>query len=472
MVRLLLRRPARGAPRYRLATSVAVLVVAMLLGLSSCAAFTEALLGSAGDDQESKGKVLGSSVFHAAADQPQMAAALTKVGPPWSHSVSLVEQLRPGAKAPRYEGKLPVNTLIAPATPTDVGSGGEYGWRRAPDLGIEELHNGADIAAAKGSNVVAAMEGVVRAVFWDVWGGNRVEVAHAADMVSTYNHLDTVLVDQGEKLQASQQLGTVGQTGSRVTGPHLHFETWVDGEAVDPQSFDWIVGDRIIPAPHANARNPQVIPRKGPGDKSSIDGSQVCPYQESDPKRCRPPDVPTPPDKGSTTPPVDGWTPPHDGSTPMPVWPELSSAECSSTAPGIFDCAPVAGTAPGAEDCPAAAVEGARTDCPAAPPELSDSQQCRPTEQGTIDCVPFASVPGAAAGPEDCPAAPIAGARTDCPPAATDLPSPSGNSSAPPAGGEVAPLPGTEATVLGRRKGRGPAADPGGQQLDPQWIPW
>ncbi|WP_229741654.1 M23 family metallopeptidase, partial [Kocuria dechangensis] len=322
MVRFAVRRVPRSAPRRRLATSVAALVVTMLLALSSCAALAAAQSGPARDDRQGEATVVGWSLFHAAAHQWQVMFALTKLGPPWSHPISLVEQLRPGAKAPRYQGELPVNTLIAPATPTAVGPGGEYGWRRAPDLGTEELHNGADIGAAHGSEVVAAMEGVVRAVFWDVWGGNRVEVAHAGDMVSTYNHLDTVLVEQGEKLEASQQLGTVGRTGSRVTGPHLHFETWVGGATVDPQSFDWVVGDRIIRAPHDHARNPPTIPRNGPGDNSSIDPSQHCPYESSDPKRCHPPDkVPAPP-----------------AGPEWPAWPDPSSEECLSTAPGIFDC--------------------------------------------------------------------------------------------------------------------------------------
>ena len=81
---------------------------------------------------------------------------------------------------------------------------------------------------------MAAAEGEVTAVFWDVWGGNRVEVTHADGIRTTYNHLEDVRVRTGDRLAASEQLGTVGATGVRVTGPHLHFETWVDGQAVDP----------------------------------------------------------------------------------------------------------------------------------------------------------------------------------------------------------------------------------------------
>ena len=88
--------------------------------------------------------------------------------------------VRPGRQAPKlYQGELPVNTLIAPARPGAVLPGGQFGWRIAPDRGGREFHNGTDVSAAAGLPVVAALDGVVTAVFWDVWGGNRVEVANA-----------------------------------------------------------------------------------------------------------------------------------------------------------------------------------------------------------------------------------------------------------------------------------------------------
>ncbi|MEF3119747.1 M23 family metallopeptidase [Kocuria flava] len=383
-----------------------------LLVLASCATARIAPSDPADDGRRGEGRRLGWSLFHAAAHQWQLSFALMQVGPPWAHPVSMVEQMRPGARAPRYQRVLPVNTLIAPALPTVVGVGGEYGWRIAPDLGTEELHNGADIGAAEHSTVMAAMDGVVRAVFWDVWGGNRVEVSHPGNLVTTYNHLDKVMVEQGDRLDAAQQLGTVGRTGARVTGPHLHFETWVGGEAVDPQSFDWIVGDRVIPAPRDHAQGPPEVPSGGIGSNSVADASQACPYAVTDPKRCLPPDVTRPQGTPSEE---------EDPTRTSPVWPDLSSAQCLSTAPGFFDCDPVPDTAPGAEDCPAAPVPDARTDCPDTPPDRFDPTQCRPTDQGTLDCVPFDPAAGAVPRAEDCPAAPVPGARTDCPPVWPDL---------------------------------------------------
>lgn len=187
--------------------------------------------------------------------------------------VNGVSSLAPSTHAPAtFEGKLPVNTLIAPAQPVTVLKGGEFGWRTAPDTGQYELHNGTDISAPEGTPVVAALDGTVTAVFWDVWGGNRVEVSHANGMKTTYNHLSKVMVRVGDSLKASEQLGEVGQTGLRVTGPHLHFETWVDGKVVDAQSFDWETGKGIIKASRApystqdeNSVQPKTDPHAKPG---------------------------------------------------------------------------------------------------------------------------------------------------------------------------------------------------------------
>ena len=182
----------------------------------------------------------------------------------------------PSTRAPAtFEGELPVNTIIAPAQPVVVLDGGRFGWRIAPDTKQKDFHNGTDISVPEGTPVVAALDGTVTAVFWDVWGGNRVEVTHADGVKTTYNHLKDVMVRVGDTLRASEQLGTVGQTGLRVTGPHLHFEIWVRGKVADPESFDWETGKGVIPASRAPystedqaAMQPPVDPHAEPGTDS------------------------------------------------------------------------------------------------------------------------------------------------------------------------------------------------------------
>ena len=182
----------------------------------------------------------------------------------------------PSTRAPAtFEGELPVNTIIAPAQPVVVLDGGRFGWRIAPDTKQKDFHNGTDISVPEGTPVVAALDGTVTAVFWDVWGGNRVEVTHADGIKTTYNHLKDVMVRAGDTLRASERLGTVGQTGLRVTGPHLHFEIWVHGKVADPESFDWETGKGVIPASRAPysaedqaAMQPPVDPHAEPGTDS------------------------------------------------------------------------------------------------------------------------------------------------------------------------------------------------------------
>ncbi|OXS83034.1 M23 family peptidase [Kocuria marina subsp. indica] len=182
----------------------------------------------------------------------------------------------PSTRAPAtFEGELPVNTIIAPAQPVVVLDGGRFGGRIAPDTKQKDFHNGTDISVPEGTPVVAALDGTVTAVFWDVWGGNRVEVTHADGIKTTYNHLKDVMVRVGDTLRASEQLGAVGQTGLRVTGPHLHFEIWVHGKVADPESFDWETGKGVIPASRAPystedqaAMQPPVDPHAEPGTDS------------------------------------------------------------------------------------------------------------------------------------------------------------------------------------------------------------
>ncbi|GED00151.1 hypothetical protein KVA01_23050 [Kocuria varians] len=205
-----------------------------------------------------------------------------------------------------FDGKHAVHTLIAPAHPVIVLKGGEFGWRTAPDTGQHELHNGSDIAAPEGSPAVAALDGTVTAVFWDVWGGNRVEVSHANGMKTTYNHLSKVMVRVGDSLKASEQLGEVGQTGLRVTGPHLHFETWVDGKVVDAQSFDWETCAGIIKAsraPYTTQDENSVQPKTDPNAKPGTDlGPMPDPAGLSSAERERLAALARKDGKGTTTP--------------------------------------------------------------------------------------------------------------------------------------------------------------------------
>ncbi len=102
-----------------------------------------------------------------------------------------------------------------------------------------DLWGGVDLAvggaATHGATVVATHSGYVQ-VTLDSWpGGNFVSVVSDTGWRTGYAHLDTVVVNSGEYVQAGTPIGTVGSTVS-VTGPHLHYETWYQGVNVDPSS--------------------------------------------------------------------------------------------------------------------------------------------------------------------------------------------------------------------------------------------
>ncbi|MBO8164203.1 MAG: M23 family metallopeptidase [Brevibacillus sp.] len=105
-----------------------------------------------------------------------------------------------------------------------------------PVTGRVEVHSGIDLAAATGTPVVAAKAG--RVVFADANGsaGNEVKIDHGDDTKTRYLHLDMILVERGQEVEAGQPIGRVGSTG-RSTGPHLHFEYHVRGTPVDPAPY-------------------------------------------------------------------------------------------------------------------------------------------------------------------------------------------------------------------------------------------
>ncbi|RRO17243.1 M23 family metallopeptidase [Saccharopolyspora rhizosphaerae] len=99
-----------------------------------------------------------------------------------------------------------------------------------------EMHKGVDIANDIGTPIRAASAGTVinsgPASGYGLW----VRVAHPDDTVSTYGHIDSSQVQEGQEVQAGDLIATMGNRG-QSTGPHLHFQIEVGGEPVDPVSF-------------------------------------------------------------------------------------------------------------------------------------------------------------------------------------------------------------------------------------------
>ncbi len=113
-----------------------------------------------------------------------------------------------------------------------------FGHRHAPTQGASTDHNGIDIGAPKGADIVSPWDGVVRSVFSTTGGGNQLVIDHADGRVTGYAHLSQTLVQVGDRVTRGQVIAKVGATG-RVTGPHLHFTLRPsrEGAHVDPETL-------------------------------------------------------------------------------------------------------------------------------------------------------------------------------------------------------------------------------------------
>ncbi|MDP3972202.1 MAG: M23 family metallopeptidase, partial [Candidatus Nanopelagicales bacterium] len=104
-------------------------------------------------------------------------------------------------------------------------------------------HTGQDFSASQGTPVLAAADGVV--VFAGSGGryGSLIEIAHSDGVQTWYAHLSEIRVRVGSRVVAGSNVGAVGSTGNS-TGPHLHFEVRLAGQAVDP--MPWLGGATLV----------------------------------------------------------------------------------------------------------------------------------------------------------------------------------------------------------------------------------
>ncbi len=127
--------------------------------------------------------------------------------------------------------KLP---LESPAPASDVTS--SFGNRLDPFLGRLALHAGIDFRAATGTRIRSTAAGTVTAAGPAGGYGNMIEIDHGNGVSTRYAHLAVIVVNVGDRVDADQVIAQSGSTG-RSTGPHLHYEVRLNGQAVDPMRF-------------------------------------------------------------------------------------------------------------------------------------------------------------------------------------------------------------------------------------------
>jgi murein DD-endopeptidase MepM/ murein hydrolase activator NlpD len=98
-------------------------------------------------------------------------------------------------------------------------------------------HYGADIAASENEPVKATLDGTVIFAGWTSESGNVIQIQHSNNLVSVYKHNSALLKKTGEYVKAGEPIAIVGNTGEQSNGPHLHFELWYNGSAIDPQDY-------------------------------------------------------------------------------------------------------------------------------------------------------------------------------------------------------------------------------------------
>ncbi len=112
-----------------------------------------------------------------------------------------------------------------------------YGMRNDPFGGLSvEFHKGQDISAPTGTPINATADGVVVIARWVKGYGYGIYIDHGNGISTRYGHLSRIDVTEGQTVKRGEHLGLVGSTG-RSTGPHLHYEVRINGEAINPLRY-------------------------------------------------------------------------------------------------------------------------------------------------------------------------------------------------------------------------------------------
>ena len=101
-------------------------------------------------------------------------------------------------------------------------------------------HQGIDIAGPVDTPILASASGRVARTGSDEFLGNFVEIEHGLGYLTVYGHLSRIAVARNDRVETGQVVAYMGESG-QTTGPHLHFEIWHQGEAVDPRTV--VAGD-------------------------------------------------------------------------------------------------------------------------------------------------------------------------------------------------------------------------------------
>ena len=98
-------------------------------------------------------------------------------------------------------------------------------------------HYGIDIVSEANARISSVLDGTVIFAGWTLNTGYVMYIQHEAQLVSVYKHNAELLKKTGDKVKAGEVIAIIGNTGEYSSGPHLHFELWYSGTAIDPEQF-------------------------------------------------------------------------------------------------------------------------------------------------------------------------------------------------------------------------------------------
>jgi len=105
------------------------------------------------------------------------------------------------------------------------------------EFDLENKHFGVDIVAEKDSPVKSVLDGHVISADRSVNTGNTISIQHSNDLISVYKHNSVLLKKVGQQVKAGEAIAIIGNTGILTSGPHVHFELWKKGVAVNPREY-------------------------------------------------------------------------------------------------------------------------------------------------------------------------------------------------------------------------------------------
>ena len=98
-------------------------------------------------------------------------------------------------------------------------------------------HFGIDLVSGPNSRISAVLGGTVIFSGWTLETGYVMYIQHESNLISVYKHNSELLKTTGDKVKAGEAIAIIGNSGELTTGPHLHFELWHDGTALNPEQY-------------------------------------------------------------------------------------------------------------------------------------------------------------------------------------------------------------------------------------------